>query len=879
LDPQATTSGGGFVRKYNSAGGVDWTKQIIGGLNDFVNGLAADTTGVYVAGSTDGELAGQSSSGGTDAFVLKFDSLGALTWTRQFGSGSSDDAFGVAAVAPDNVFVVATSLGVNPTVYLDHDIVVAQFRVSAPDPTVAGRNYDPLTITGTAGDDLIVLDPGTLTNSIRVTINGAEFGTFQYPHEITFLGGLGDDTIIVNTLAGSSALLDGQEGSDVYIMNLQDVRGLLRITDSGSAGDDRQIVNATAVDDYVDKRGNEIKWWLRGNSPESNPSDPPTPRATITSTGVEKTTIQLGDGNDFILDPGEDTELIGGPGDDTFVITETTGSGIRIEDRGGATEILLELGGLAGPVTIDVEGSLSPVHVSIVGTDGIDEIAIAENGVTTTAGVIVNFVGIIGQLSINSRDGADTVTLENLGDSFTIYNVVADGSGNLGEVQIIGSPPPQLTVNGQPLPQLSGRVFEDVKNDGLFNDNDAGIAGVLLQLFSVDDAVNPVASTTTDVYGFYNFDSLLPGDYRILAAQPDGFLDGSESTGNLSGMVDNSQDSNTISIRLVAGDIGVNYNFAEIRPSRLQALVWLDFNNDGEVNFGEKAIAGVELRLTGTDDRSQAVDLALMTDGDGIAEFLKLRPGNYSLSETQPANYPDGKDVLGTVNGLPSGEVLIDLFSNLVLTNPGSEGVNYNFAERPPASGAISGGQTAGIGFWQNNNGQNLIKSLNGGPLATQLGNWLAATFPNMYGLGAGVNNLAGKTNAEVAAYFKVLFSRTGSTAAGGGPPKMEAQVLATALAVYVTNATLGGNTATAYNFVVSQYGVGTATFNVGTKGAAFGLTNYSTTTVLNLLLAVNSHSKAGRLYDLDGDGDADDSLETSFRTLAHDLFKDINEF
>jgi len=69
-----------------------------------------------------------------------------------------------------------------------------------------------------------------------------------------------------------------------------------------------------------------------------------------------------------------------------------------------------------------------------------------------------------------------------------------------------------------------------------------------------------------------------------------------------------------------------------------------------------------------------------------------------------------------------------------VLPQPDSDGQNYNFGERPLADGQVQSGQTATIGFWQNKNGQNLIKSLNGGATSTQLGNWLAATFPNMYG-------------------------------------------------------------------------------------------------------------------------------------------------
>jgi hypothetical protein len=208
----------------------------------------------------------------------------------------------------------------------------------------------------------------------------------------------------------------------------------------------------------------------------------------------------------------------------------------------------------------------------------------------------------------------------------------------------------------------------------------------------------------------------------------------------------------------------------------------------------------------------------------------------------------------------------------VVLPRPGSLAENYNFGERRPTDGQIVGGQTATIGFWHNKNGQNLIKALNGGPTSTQLGNWLAATLPNLYG------GLGGKTNAQVAEFYKTLFVRTANAAAGGGPPKMDAQVLAVTLATYVTKQTLAGTTAADYGFLVSQNGVGTQAFNVGSSGAAFGVANNSNVAVLDLLLAVNSRSRNGLLYDLDGDGDAHDGQETFFRTMANDVFSAINE-
>jgi len=167
-------------------------------------------------------------------------------------------------------------------------------------------------------------------------------------------------------------------------------------------------------------------------------------------------------------------------------------------------------------------------------------------------------------------------------------------------------------------------------------------------------------------------------------------------------------------------------------------------------------------------------------------------------------------------------------------------GENYNYGEQPGGSGPVQKGQTAGIGFWNNRNGQALIKALNGGT-GTQLAEWLAATLPDVYGTQAGDHSLVHQdgtffSNDEVAAFFQRLFNQAG--------PKLDAQVLAVALAVYVTNEDLAGTTASAYGFQVSASGVGSATFDVGTSGAAFGVANGTTLTVMGLLFATDARTR-----------------------------------
>lgn len=289
-------------------------------------------------------------------------------------------------------------------------------------------------------------------------------------------------------------------------------------------------------------------------------------------------------------------------------------------------------------------------------------------------------------------------------------------------------------------------------------------------------------------------------------------------------------------------------------------------------------IAGARIQLTGTNDRAQVIDaLFSNTDAAGVYSFFNLRPGNYTLTEQQPTGFDDGSEALGTVNGVPVGDASVnDQFSGIVLGVPASVAENYNFGELPTADGTVAGSsQTAGIGFWQNKNGQALINSLNGGSTSTQLANWLAATFPNLYGANAGDHDLTGKENWQVADFYQTLFHEHGKA---GGVPKLDAQVLATALSVYVTNETLAGTTAANYGFTVTTNGLGVRTFNVGDNGAAFGVADGSDVQVIDLLRAVDAQSAGGLLYDLDGDGDTSDHKEQKFRKLANEVFTGLNE-
>jgi len=113
--PGETALGGcdAFVRKYDPDGSVVWTRQLGTSSYDIARALAVDDTAVYIAGYTEGIFPGQTGVYGSDAFVVKLDASGSLLWIRQFGTPYSDQAFGVA-VDSSGEYVVGTTCGAFP---------------------------------------------------------------------------------------------------------------------------------------------------------------------------------------------------------------------------------------------------------------------------------------------------------------------------------------------------------------------------------------------------------------------------------------------------------------------------------------------------------------------------------------------------------------------------------------------------------------------------------------------------------------------------------------------------------------------------------------------------------------------------------------------
>jgi uncharacterized repeat protein (TIGR01451 family)/fimbrial isopeptide formation D2 family protein len=268
-------------------------------------------------------------------------------------------------------------------------------------------------------------------------------------------------------------------------------------------------------------------------------------------------------------------------------------------------------------------------------------------------------------------DGLDVVgtlggTLAN--DSVSVINVAPgnDGTGyNFGELQ--GA-------------SISGAAYIDADNDGVFDAGETGLAGVTITLTGTDDLGNAVSlTTTTAADGSYSFGNLRPGSYTLTETQPAGLLDGLDSAGTPGGGV---AGNDVISaITLTSGLSSVGNNFAELRPASLGGFVFNDADNDGVFDGTESGVAGVTVTLSGTDDLGNVVNITTISGIDGSYVFGTLRPGTYTITQTQPAGLLDGLDTIGTQGGTLGN----DVFSNIVLTE-GTNGTDNNFGELSPSS-------------------------------------------------------------------------------------------------------------------------------------------------------------------------------------------------
>jgi hypothetical protein len=109
-DSTVTTSA--YVAKIDNQSNVLWFQQLSAGCSIGGVGVAVSTTGsIYLVGTTNCALPGNTALGELDMFVARYDTSGTLAWVRQFGTDKYDVAYGVATDGAGDAYIIGDTAG------------------------------------------------------------------------------------------------------------------------------------------------------------------------------------------------------------------------------------------------------------------------------------------------------------------------------------------------------------------------------------------------------------------------------------------------------------------------------------------------------------------------------------------------------------------------------------------------------------------------------------------------------------------------------------------------------------------------------------------------------------------------------------------------
>jgi len=257
----------------------------------------------------------------------------------------------------------------------------------------------------------------------------------------------------------------------------------------------------------------------------------------------------------------------------------------------------------------------------------------------------------------------------------------------------VGNPSRPNNNFGELLGSLSGVVYEDVDVSNSLTGVDNRLQSVTIILTGGPNNIS--LTTQTDVNGAYNFTNLEFGAYTVQEVQPAGFNSQSTNPGTPGGGMAGTVGVNDAiqTITLTTANPGLDSpqnNFGEVRPAvppvvpppipaQLSGFVYQDENINGVRDPGERPIPGTTLQLfQELTDGSIVAAGSTTTNANGFYQFVNLTPGNYRVIETQPVNFFDALESIGSTGGTVGNDILS--FIPLV---SGANSINNNFGEVP----------------------------------------------------------------------------------------------------------------------------------------------------------------------------------------------------
>lgn len=189
--------------------------------------------------------------------------------------------------------------------------------------------------------------------------------------------------------------------------------------------------------------------------------------------------------------------------------------------------------------------------------------------------------------------------------------------------------------------QIRGWAFQD-NGDGLFHDDARALAGVTVSLYTLaDDGTETLAARqNTDSSGYYGFDGLEKGTYRLRAVLPEGYCFIMPAAGGSVMMPAPGTSSFSLPIELDVGGLADRCCIGVSRSATyIKVIAFEDTNQNGGRSTAETLLRGVGIQLL-YETEGQLVQISeAKTDMNGEAYFYRLTPGTYRIAATLPEPY------------------------------------------------------------------------------------------------------------------------------------------------------------------------------------------------------------------------------------------------
>ncbi|MFM8387797.1 MAG: SdrD B-like domain-containing protein, partial [Actinomycetota bacterium] len=353
--------------------------------------------------------------------------------------------------------------------------------------------------------------------------------------------------------------------------------------------------------------------------------------STDSSTGSATSTVLTTNGaSDLTLDFGfVDLPVTVG----SLVWVDKNGDGIQDLGEFGLAGVTLTISKVGGGTVTDVNGNPVTTTTTSDANGNYSFTGLAPGQYTVTVGTpptgyVATVAGVGADRSVDSSTESAT--------SSVLLGGTSDNSLDFGF--------------SLPAVSVGNYVWVDSDRDGIQDSVELGIAGVTLTITTPSGGPvtnvlgQSVTTTTTDANGFYLFEDLPYGSYKVTVTPPAGYIATTALAGSDRG-TDSSTGSATSANLTTTGASDLTLDFGFVVPAvSVGNLVWFDTDRDGVQDAGESGIAGVTLSITKadgsavTDVNGNAVTTT-MTDRNGNYLFADLPIGSYKVSVVTPSGY------------------------------------------------------------------------------------------------------------------------------------------------------------------------------------------------------------------------------------------------